>query len=56
MIRKIFNLNNTTNMSELFLNLTDLKLLAKDKLVTIGSHSQDHLCLKNLIKILFVSR
>ena len=50
MIRKIFNLNNTTNMSELFLNLTDLKLLAKDKLVTIGSHSQDHLCLKKFDK------
>ena len=50
MIKKMFNLTKTTNMSKYFLNETDIKSLLKDKLVTIGSHSQDHLSLKKFNK------
>jgi len=56
MIKKIFNLKVTTDMSNLFLNIADLKLLAKDKLVTLGSHSQDHLCLKKFDRVIILDQ
>ena len=50
MIKELFDLSSTTNMSEFFLNEKEIKLLIEDKLVTIGSHSQDHLSLKKFSK------
>ena len=50
MIQTIFNLDKTTNMSEYFLNKTEINSLIKDKLVTLGSHSYDHLSLKKFDK------
>ena len=50
MIKKIFNISKIENMSNHFLDQNEIKILINDKLVTIGSHSYDHLSLKNFDK------
>ncbi len=50
LIKEIFNLQKITDMSKYFLNISEIKHILKDKLVTIGSHSNDHLSLKNFQK------
>ena len=37
-------------MSDFFLDTNEVKMMIMDKLITIGSHSMDHLCLKNFKK------
>ena len=39
-----------TDMSDFFLDTNEVKMMIMDKLITIGSHSMDHLCLKNFKK------
>jgi peptidoglycan/xylan/chitin deacetylase (PgdA/CDA1 family) len=46
MIIKIFDLSETMNMKKYFLNVSEIKEISKDELVTLGSHSEDHLSLK----------
>ncbi len=47
---KIFNIQKISDMSEFFMDINEVKKIVKDKLVSIGSHSNDHLCLKNFSK------
>lgn len=49
-LKKIFDLQKLTDMSDFFLDTNEVKTMIMDKLITIGSHSMDHLCLKNFKK------
>ena len=50
LISKIFNISKRKNMNSYFLNKSEIFSLIKDNLVTIGSHTQDHLSLKKFDK------
>ena len=51
LIKKIFNFKKLSDMQSIFLDKKDIELLINDDLVTIGSHTDDHLSLKILIKL-----
>lgn len=50
LIKKIFNFKKLSDMKSIFLDKKDIELLINDDLVTIGSHTDDHLSLKNFDK------
>lgn len=50
LIREIFSLKELSDMKSIFLNSNDIDILIKDDLVTIGSHTYEHLCLKKFDK------
>ena len=43
LIKKIFNFKKLSDMQSIFLDKKDIELLINDDLVTIGSHTDDHL-------------
>ncbi len=50
LVKKIFNLKKLSHMKSIFLSIKDVEILIKDNLVTIGSHTHEHLSLKKFDK------
>lgn len=56
LLKNIFKLKAINSQKKLFLNKKDVQKLLKDDLVTIGSHTNDHLSLKNFKKNIVIKQ